>query len=132
MWMPHAGLVWDMKSETLNISGDALGHLERMELDIWQLKYQESYQDWLEDKSNLIYDLNGDLLKSIISLIDKANNANNSFKFYYWFDIDRTYNWEYKWERCPLTDTPLIDLGPEYPSKNRLVSIERPLVFPSI
>jgi hypothetical protein len=133
MWLPESdGIIFDMMNEKpLNKEESIYIELNKqINLKEWITDYSKEYKKWLEDKSDKIYDLNFSVNKNMIDAIKKLNQKNVKELLFYWFDVDRTDNENFKWEFCPIAGVKLLQLGNGFSKINNLISIEEYLVFP--
>jgi hypothetical protein len=126
-------ILWDMLTETeiplSNLVYQKLG--QYIDLDAWRQDYLIRYKEWLESDAPTIYDINSSINTKIIYAISNYNKVIQD-RIYFWFDVDRSINPDYKWEICPISHEKLIRLTESYHSNNRLISSKAPLVFPDV
>ncbi len=137
MWLPDTeNLFLKMTDETeaeLSVKNYFITELQKnIDLNEWQIDYRKAYKMWLEDDDNTIYDIHNPLIFNIIEAVNKVNQQSEKLKLYYWFDIDRSANENFRWEKCPITNTELKNLGKDYFYVNRLVSEKASLVMPEV
>ena len=133
MWIPDTRIIYDMRNENqLELSSDVYNKLNKyINLENWMSEYSREYHNWLNDKSDTIYDINFSVNKNMIEAIKKTNKILVDEVLYYWFDVDRTFAEDFNWELCPRTHKKLLELMNDYNSNNRLISPDEYLVFPS-
>jgi hypothetical protein len=105
---------------------------EYVDWEKWKEDYLISYQKWLYDDDEEIYDLKKPLNYTMIDAICKVNLLNNNYRLFYWFDINRDTNPNYEWTTCPLSHHPLISLGEDFHKNNRKTSSKFPLILPDL
>ena len=133
MWLPDESFpLFDMQTgEVCSLSKEDVAFIhQHVPLDTWIQSFAQEYAKWLNDENNQLHDVQSQLNAKMIRSIEEANKLSDSLIIYYWFDIDRTYVEDFHWQYCPISGNPLIDLGENYHSLNRLVSPDFPIVFP--
>ena len=133
MWLPDSSLVWNMKTESVDERSktyeDMIGTF--IDLDKWKLEYEKNYSLWLANDDDKIFDLSSDLIDRIRRVIKKVNETiGTGNQLFYWYDVDRDKYEKHKWTQSPLSNKELTDLGEEYPSVNRMISLTESLCFP--
>ncbi len=134
MWLPNENeIFFHMRNEKAVFWNSEIykSLSEYIDVENWKHLYSKSYQRWLDDDDDSIYDIQSEINKSMIDSLIKLNKTLVSGVVFYWFDIDRTNNENFKWEFCPNSKKRLFTLGNTYPKINSLISPEFPLVFPS-
>lgn len=134
MWLPATQeVIYDMLDEkAMPQSFHLYNVLKRyINLNNWLTEYGELYHEWLHKDDNTIFDINAAINWRMIQAITEVNKviAETPDKLFYWFDVDRNEK-DWEWKLCPVSKTALIDLGSQFPSLNKLISIEHPLTFP--
>jgi hypothetical protein len=129
--VPNENLVWDIMNEQIVESSDECYIRLYRQIDVpeWNTLFFNYYKMWLEDDSQIIYDVHSALNMSMIEALVKINE-NFEVKLYYWFDVDREKHPDYIWEKCPLSGKDLMELPKFYHRNNRKISREFPLIFP--
>jgi hypothetical protein len=61
----------------------------------------------------------------------KEFNAQEPWKLYYWFDIDRAAMPDFCWQRSSLSGEKLLELPSSFSSVNRYIAPTDCLVFPA-
>ncbi|RFS25040.1 hypothetical protein DVR12_07595 [Chitinophaga silvatica] len=133
MWLPGEDeIIFHANNESpLPLNTELYKQLNKyFDIENWKNKYAEAYKEWLNDISNVIYDIRNDINMSIIDALTALNKELEFQVIYYWFDIDRTFTDGYLWEYCPISGEKLIYLGEEYTRKNSLISPSYPIIFP--
>lgn len=133
MWLPKEDeVLFNIKNETfLPIQSKLYNEVfNNFDITKWKKLYGQAYDKWLNEDDSSIYDINSQVNQSMINTLVKVNELLGGEMIFYWFDIDRTDNENFKWEFCPLSKKRLIHLGDEYPKINSLISPDYPLVFP--
>jgi hypothetical protein len=133
MWLPEEKeVLFNIKNETVIPIKSKLNSqvFSFFDIDKWKRLYAEAYDRWLNKDDSSIYEVNNPVNQSMIDTLIKVNESLEREMIFYWFDIDRTYNENFKWEFCPMSNQRLIFLGDEYPKINSLISPEYPLIFP--
>lgn len=135
MWLPGENdILFSMKNEKSLSSNSKLYEQLNNCIDIgsWKKMYAEKYDNWLNTDDHSIYNIKDAVNAMMINALLKFNEMAGNEVIFYWFDVDRTYNENYIWEICPLSNKLLIPLDDKYPKINSLISPDYPLVFPSI
>jgi hypothetical protein len=124
-------IIWDMLTEKeISVNNEVYTNLRKyIDLDKWRKEYWVKYNEWLESDIQDIHDIHHPINKQIIDALIEYNKISNN-KLYYWFDVDRSLNLNFKWKTCPISNEPLLHLSNSYHPNNRLVSGKFPLVFP--
>ncbi|MBN8786802.1 MAG: hypothetical protein J0I84_06920 [Terrimonas sp.] len=133
MWLPkQAEILFKMKDETsLPIKSALYSYiLEYIDIVKWRKEYTQKYNDWLNKDDDSIYQIENGINMQMIDDLIKVNKRLRYEKIFYWFDIDRTYNDQFLWKYCPISNKELINLGNGFPKINSLISPDYPLVFP--
>lgn len=133
MWLPDASFpLFDMQTnEVPSLSKEEQSFIrEQLSLDTWVQSFTQEYAKWLNDEDNQVHDIHSELNAMMIRNIEEANKLSDAFIIYYWFDIDRYYVDDFHWQYCPISGNPLIDLGENYHSLNRLISPDFHITFP--
>ena len=133
MWLPDSSLVWNMKTEFVDERSKTYEDMIRtfIDLDKWKLEYEKNYSLWLANDDDKIFDLSSDLIDRIRRVIKKVNETiGTGNQLFYWYDVDRDKYEKHKWTKSPLSNKELTDLGEEYPSVNRMISLTESLCFP--
>lgn len=68
----------------------------------------------------------------MINALIKFNLNNKGTSIYLWFDIDRDKDTNYKWVKCTLTGSKLVDLKVKVHKNNSKISPQAPLIFPDV
>lgn len=133
MWLPEPkSMIWDMKDESpvgessISVVLDSKG----AEIASWAQRFEVLYRRWLADQSSEVFDVDHNVNEQALSIVRNLNARNSRFAFFYWFDVDRSTNENFLWTTSPLSGIDLIDLGPKYHPKNRLVSLSDSIVVP--
>ena len=133
MWLPEAAsMIWDMKHESeisLGAIQDETANVYA-EISSWAGRYEQFYKRWLEDETDVIYDIDHEINREILSIVKGLNATSNKYIFFYWFDVDRTNDDKFRWVTSPRSREVLFDLGPDFHFLNRLISVEDYMVFP--
>ena len=135
MWLPgQQEILFRMKTEeSLPLASKHHNQISALiDIDKWRYLYGQAYDNWLNKDDNRIYDINFDVNQNMIAALTKANEALHQRIYFYWFDVDRTDNENFKWEFCPISSKKLLKLEPDFPKVNSLVSPDYPLVFPLV
>jgi hypothetical protein len=133
MWDAEGtALIWNMQDNQHDVHCDALVHLLGQYIDVpaWTASYKVHYRNWLATDDQTIYYLGAPLLAAMLSAI-KDFNAQEPWKLYYWFDIDRTARPNFRWQRSPLSGEKLLELPRSFSSLNRYIAPTDFLVFPA-
>lgn len=133
MWLPEStSMIWDMQVESI-VSEKAISvvpNYKSSEIASWAEWFEELYRRWLADQSNEVFNIYHKVNEQALSIVRTLNARNSRFAFFYWFDVDRSTNENFLWTTSPLSGSDLIDLGPKYHPKNRLVSLSDSIVVP--
>lgn len=134
MWVPGTiRVIWDMvKERQLPLSAQAYADIASLGFDLkkWATDYHKHYQIWLEEDSGQVFDLHHEINQSVIEMLVSLNQNTEAYKVFYWFDIDRDKAPDFKWEHCPIANTPLKMNSHAVHANNRFLSEEFPLVMP--
>ena len=135
MWLPtlNESLLFMKDESIVNLSYLNNIIITNLELNKWHIKFKSLYHKWLEEDSTEIYDINNEINIQIIKKIETLNMNLENIKFFYWFDVDRSNdcNKDFLWQKCPLSNLPLIKLPENHPN-NRYISPKFPIVFPEL
>jgi len=141
MWLPKTkNCIWEAKTkkalaQNQTVEGVNLYALLKQEIDWakWRKNYARLYKNWLENDQTAIFDLENPVVRQMFSAIQGINKIlPPNLHFCYWYDIDRTENEDFVWEKSPISSSPLIDLGEDYFYQNRLWDKENHLLLPKI
>lgn len=133
MWLPNQKeFLFTMKFETvLPIESFLYLYISQyINMEKWQNEYGYKYNDWLNNDDNSIFDIKNPVNLGMVKSLIELNMVLKFEKLFYWFDIDRTYNDDFIWEYCPVSNKKLVALGGEFSKRNSLISPDYPLVFP--
>jgi hypothetical protein len=127
-------IIWDvMTEEPIFRNADLYEALsEEIDFKKWRNKYAIKNKNLFQRDDDSIYQLKNPINLDMVNALLKLNEKLEDIIIYYWFDIDRTLDENFKWTHCPLSKERLIDLGPDYPKINSFVSMQFPLIFPSL
>mgnify|MGYP003575646057 CR=1 FL=1 len=129
---PSAKILWDLMEREANVD-KIMDLLNReIDLDLWKKNYLELYRRWIEHDDGTIYDVKNAINMDMINALIKFNLNNKGTLIYLWFDTDRDKDPNYKWVKCPLTGSKLIDLKMKVHKNNSKISPQAPLIFPDV
>lgn len=134
MWIPGTKKVlWNMKNEKQYLDNKLFYVFlnSQLNLNVWVQEYTKLYRSWLENDDVSIFDLNHKINFNMIKSIKKFNMLSSAVILFYWFDVERSSQPEFQWEKCPKSQSQLISLGDEFHYLNRFVSKDY-LVLPDM
>jgi hypothetical protein len=133
MWAAEGtAIIWNMQDNQHDAHCGALVRLLGQYIDVpaWTTSYEAHYRNWLAADDQTIYRLGSPLLAAMLGAI-KEFNAQEPWKLYYWFDIDRAAMPDFCWQRSPLSGEKLLELPSSFSSVNRYIAPTDCLVFPA-
>jgi hypothetical protein len=132
MWVGNnQPILWDIYSENA-APGDIVFQIKNaINFSDWLDKYKKDYTDWLDDENDNIFNLDIEAYDSLLKSIQKFNIHSSGFKIYYWYDVDRSKQPNFKWTRCIRCNSDLEEIK-EANYLNRYVCVKDCLVYPEV
>ncbi|CAL2083752.1 hypothetical protein [Tenacibaculum sp. 190524A05c] len=131
MWANKSEIIWNIKNEeSLPVNNFLYSFLDSfISIDNWRVDFRKSYFDWLYNDNGDIHNIYSEINQRVISKLPKMNEKLNEdgIKLFYWFDINRFINEDYKWDFCPVYGNDLIISC----NDKALVSERSFLIFPN-
>jgi len=141
MWLPaEKNSIWGAKTKTQLVQNELVEGIDlyvllnqQIDLETWRKAYGVLYQNWLENDDLAIFDLQNPIIQNLLNALQIINkNLPENLHLCFWYDIDRTENEAFIWQKSPISEQHLIDLGTDFFHQNRLWDKDNFLLMPHI